>query len=227
MRFGIRRFSFRKRIAARTSVKRYVRHSLGVKAPRGWGWLTNPRKAAYNRVYNRTTISADKVVGLVLVALGALAVAVYRLFQNAIQNRRWGWLVFMGFIGVGLVLLFVPSQKSRIAAPVEPRAFQPLTSVSMSKAEPVQQQVSAAYKIPRACIVRSRPEIMGTAINTVVAGAGVGVLQVKSGWRRVRLPSGIEGWTGPKCWLPTVHTGNACASHGDCESERCLDGTCR
>ncbi len=32
-----------------------MRHSLGIKAPRGWGWVTNPRRAAYNRVYNRTT----------------------------------------------------------------------------------------------------------------------------------------------------------------------------
>jgi hypothetical protein len=23
--------------------------------PRGWGWVSNPRKAAYNRVYKRTT----------------------------------------------------------------------------------------------------------------------------------------------------------------------------
>ena len=56
MKFGIRTPSIRKRIAARTSFKRYVRHSLGFKAPRGWGWLTNPRRAAYNRVYNRTTV---------------------------------------------------------------------------------------------------------------------------------------------------------------------------
>jgi len=56
VKFGIRRPSIRKRIAARTSWKRYVRHSLGFKAPRGWGWLTNPRRAAYNRVYNRTTV---------------------------------------------------------------------------------------------------------------------------------------------------------------------------
>ncbi len=55
MRFGFRRPSIRKRIAARTSWRRYVRHSLGLKAPRGWGWLTNPRRAAYNRVYSRTT----------------------------------------------------------------------------------------------------------------------------------------------------------------------------
>jgi len=57
MKFGIRTPSLRKSIAARTSAKRFLRHNLGLKAPRGMGWLTNPRKAAYNRVYNRSTIS--------------------------------------------------------------------------------------------------------------------------------------------------------------------------
>jgi hypothetical protein len=56
MKFGFRKPSLRKSIAARTSVRRYVRRSLGLRAPRGWGWLTNPRKAAYNRVYRRTTV---------------------------------------------------------------------------------------------------------------------------------------------------------------------------
>jgi hypothetical protein len=55
MKFGIRKPSLKKRIAARTSVKRFVRHNLGIKAPRGYGWLTNPKKAAYNRIYHRTT----------------------------------------------------------------------------------------------------------------------------------------------------------------------------
>ena len=55
MKFGFRKPSLRKSIAARTSVKRYIRHSLGFKAPRGWGWLTNPKRAAYNRMYYRTT----------------------------------------------------------------------------------------------------------------------------------------------------------------------------
>ena len=44
-------------LAARTSSARFVRQRLGIKAPRGWGWLTNPKKAAYNRVYNRTSVS--------------------------------------------------------------------------------------------------------------------------------------------------------------------------
>ena len=71
VRFGFRVPSLRKRIAARTSLKRYVRHSFGIKAPRGWGWLTNPRKAAYNRVYNRTTRGC--LVVLVFWAVLALA----------------------------------------------------------------------------------------------------------------------------------------------------------
>ncbi|CAC9489981.1 hypothetical protein [uncultured Gammaproteobacteria bacterium] len=62
MKFGSRKPSLRKSIAARTSVKRFVRHSLGVKAPCGWGWLTNPKKAAYNRVYSRTTFSVFEVL---------------------------------------------------------------------------------------------------------------------------------------------------------------------
>lgn len=55
--FGLRKPSLKKSLAARTSVKRVVRHNLGLKAPRGWGWLTKPKKAAYNRVYSRTTWS--------------------------------------------------------------------------------------------------------------------------------------------------------------------------
>jgi len=65
--------SLNKRIAARTSVKRYVRHSLGFKAPRGWGWLTNPKRAAYNRVYNRTSIGCAVIPLLFLVWMAAIA----------------------------------------------------------------------------------------------------------------------------------------------------------
>lgn len=57
MKFGIRKPSWKKSIAARTSVKRLVKNSLGLRAPKGYGWLTNPKKATYNRIYNRTTIS--------------------------------------------------------------------------------------------------------------------------------------------------------------------------
>jgi hypothetical protein len=73
MKFGFRIPSLNKRIAARTSYKRVIRHSLGLKVPRGFGWITNPRKAAYNRVYNRT--SKGCLVIVVLFLLGAYAMA--------------------------------------------------------------------------------------------------------------------------------------------------------
>ena len=57
MKFGLRKPSLTKSFAARTSVRRFVRHSLGLKAPRGMGWLTDPKRAARNRIYSRTTIS--------------------------------------------------------------------------------------------------------------------------------------------------------------------------
>lgn len=55
MKFGFRIPSLAKRIAALTSVKRVIRHNLGVKAPRGMGWITDPKKALYNKVYNKTS----------------------------------------------------------------------------------------------------------------------------------------------------------------------------
>ena len=71
MKIRFRMPSLKKKIAARLSVKRYVRQSLGLKAPRGWGWITNPRRALYNRVYTRTTggcgsLLVAAVVGLFL-----------------------------------------------------------------------------------------------------------------------------------------------------------------
>jgi hypothetical protein len=57
MKFGIRKPSIRQSFAARTSPKRMIRHNLGLKAPRGMGIFTNPKKASYNFAYNRTSIS--------------------------------------------------------------------------------------------------------------------------------------------------------------------------
>ena len=69
MKFGFRKPSLKKRIAARTSWKRVVRHNLGVKAPRGWGWLTNPKRAAYNRSYNKSSFDLLGLLGSFVKAL--------------------------------------------------------------------------------------------------------------------------------------------------------------
>jgi hypothetical protein len=80
VRFGFRVPSLKKRISARTSVKRYVRNSLGLKAPRGGGWLTSPKKAAYNRVYNRTTRGCLALVVAIVGGLAAVGVVVAMSF---------------------------------------------------------------------------------------------------------------------------------------------------
>jgi hypothetical protein len=63
MKFGMRKPSLTKMISARTSPARFVRHNLGVKAPRGWGWVTAPKRALYNRIYSRTTFSIWSLLG--------------------------------------------------------------------------------------------------------------------------------------------------------------------
>jgi hypothetical protein len=82
MKFGFRIPSLTKRIAARTSVKRIIRHNLGFKAPRGMGWLTNPKKAAYNRIYNRTTRGCMVTLLFILGSISSLIFVLVVLFSR-------------------------------------------------------------------------------------------------------------------------------------------------
>ena len=60
MKFGMRTQSLKRSISARTtgqlkrSVKRAIIPGYGKK---GMGWIKNPKKALYNKVYNKTTFS--------------------------------------------------------------------------------------------------------------------------------------------------------------------------
>jgi hypothetical protein len=78
MKFGFRKPSLTKRIAARTSVKRAIKNSLGLKAPKGWGWLTNPKKAAYNKVYNKTSKGCLSVI-VFAIAIPILFVVLFKI----------------------------------------------------------------------------------------------------------------------------------------------------
>lgn len=74
MKFGIRKPSLKKKLAARTSLKRVVRHQLGFKAPRGYSWITNPKKAAYNRAYNKTSVGCSMLVVIFLMLFATSAI---------------------------------------------------------------------------------------------------------------------------------------------------------
>ena len=60
MKFGLRTPSFKKSLKARTTgrAKRAVKKALipGY-GKKGAGWIKNPKKAAYNKVYNKTSFS--------------------------------------------------------------------------------------------------------------------------------------------------------------------------
>lgn len=60
MKFGMRKPSIKKSIVARTTgrAKRSVKKALipGY-GKKGSGWIKNPKKAAYNKIYNKTSFS--------------------------------------------------------------------------------------------------------------------------------------------------------------------------
>ena len=58
MKYGVRTPSVRKSISARTSgrVTRSINRSVNpYYGKKGMGWVNNPRKAGYNKVYNKTS----------------------------------------------------------------------------------------------------------------------------------------------------------------------------
>lgn len=62
VKFGLRKPSLKKRIAARTSIKRQIVHRGGFKMPRGYGWVRNPKKYIYNKIYRKTTFDGLKLL---------------------------------------------------------------------------------------------------------------------------------------------------------------------
>lgn len=63
MKMGYRKPSLSKRVSARTTgrakrkVKSFINPSYGKK---GVGWINNPKKALYNKTYNKTTVDVFK-----------------------------------------------------------------------------------------------------------------------------------------------------------------------
>lgn len=61
MKFGVRKPSLKKSIKARTTgkIKRMAKKSINpLYGKKGMGFVNNPKKAMYNKVYNKTSINA-------------------------------------------------------------------------------------------------------------------------------------------------------------------------
>lgn len=65
MKYGIRKPSFKKSLKARTTgrAKRAVKKALipGY-GKKGTGWFKNPKRAVYNKVYNKTSINFSSLL---------------------------------------------------------------------------------------------------------------------------------------------------------------------
>ena len=60
MKIGMRKPSLKKSFKARTTgkLKRKIKKSINpFYGKKGMGWITNPKKTLYNKVYNKTTFS--------------------------------------------------------------------------------------------------------------------------------------------------------------------------
>ena len=82
MKIGARKPSIKKRVTARTagkivrSAKRSVNPLYGKK---GMGLVNNPKKAVYNKVYNKTTFGVDDILIGVLIFIGIFIT--YKIFS--------------------------------------------------------------------------------------------------------------------------------------------------
>lgn len=65
MKIGVRKPSLKKSIKARTTgkMKRKLKKSINpLYGKKGMGWVNNPKKAMYNKVYNKTTVGVSDLV---------------------------------------------------------------------------------------------------------------------------------------------------------------------
>ncbi|MFR1707617.1 MAG: hypothetical protein ACLSV2_01850 [Clostridium sp.] len=64
MKVGVRKPSIKKSIKARTTgkAKRAVKSAVNpLYGKKGMGWINDPKKAAYNKVYNKTSVGVKDI----------------------------------------------------------------------------------------------------------------------------------------------------------------------
>lgn len=67
MKFGMRKPNLKKSVKARTTgrAKRKVKSKINpFYGKKGMGWVRNPKRAAYNKVYNKTTFGLRDIFKL-------------------------------------------------------------------------------------------------------------------------------------------------------------------
>ena len=69
MKIGMRTPSIKRSISARTTgrIKREIKRSINpLYGKKGMGWVNNPQKAVYNKIYNKTTFGIKDIFNFIL-----------------------------------------------------------------------------------------------------------------------------------------------------------------
>lgn len=86
MKYGMRTPNINKRISARTTgkIKRAVNKTVNpLYGKKGMGFINDPSKAVYNKIYNKTTISVDKIINGIFGTILMLIVIFIAVFTIA------------------------------------------------------------------------------------------------------------------------------------------------
>lgn len=65
MKVGIRKPSVKKYVSAKTTgrINREIKKSVNpIYGRKGMGFINDPKRAAYNKIYNKTTVSAKEII---------------------------------------------------------------------------------------------------------------------------------------------------------------------
>lgn len=96
MKFGMRKPSLKKSIKARTTgkLKRRVKKAIipGY-GKKGMGWIKDPKRAAYNKVYNKTTFGVNDIIKAASSTKGSLKA---RPRNNSKNNQRYNSNLWQG-----------------------------------------------------------------------------------------------------------------------------------
>ena len=89
MKYGMRTPNVNKRISARTTgkIKRTVNKAVNpLYGKKGIGFINDPSKAIYNKVYNKTTISVDKIINGIFGTILMLIIIFFAVFTITVTS---------------------------------------------------------------------------------------------------------------------------------------------
>ena len=100
MKVGVRKPNLKKSISARTTgrAKRAVKRSINpLYGKKEMGYINNPKKAVYNKIYNKTTVGVNDIIkdstNNSKVETGEFILSIFQLIFAIFQIIFWGAIV--------------------------------------------------------------------------------------------------------------------------------------